>query len=88
MIFFIDVQFLSNYLNEINRNEELTTFERRTFLTGKLIEKSRSERFSNDRYSISIDEYPFDGYPPLIYQPIVFFYRNIMFIRFHLILFI
>ena len=64
--FFVDIRALTNYIDQINRNAELTTFERRTFLTGKLIEKSRPERFQNNRYSISIDEYPYDKYPPYI----------------------
>lgn len=63
---FIDIKSLIDYLNRINQDPILTTFERRTFLTGKLISKSRPERFTNNRYYLSITDYPYDAYPSYI----------------------
>ncbi|CAF3638816.1 unnamed protein product [Rotaria sp. Silwood1] len=62
--YFIDLNSLLKYINKIDRNSDITPYERRTFLTGYIYENSRPRRFLNDRWYISIDDYPYDYYPP------------------------
>lgn len=64
--YYIDLQTLLDYIRIIDEDPEMTTYERRTFITGELIEKSRPQRFVNDRWYVSIVDYPYDIYPPYI----------------------
>lgn len=64
--FYIDIQVLKNYLQQIDDDREMTTYERRVFTTGQLIEKSRPERFVNNRWYIPMIDYPYNEYPSLI----------------------
>ena len=64
--YFLDVEHLSRFLSEIDSNENLRKNDRRTFLTGYVYKESRPRRFLNDRWFISIDDYPYDRYPPYV----------------------
>lgn len=64
--YYIDLDPLLIYLRGIDEDPEMTTYERRIFTTGELIEKSRPERFVNDRWYASITDYPYNMYPPYV----------------------
>ncbi|CAF4070147.1 unnamed protein product [Rotaria sordida] len=64
--YYVDLDSLLLYIYSIDEDKEMTTYERRTFLTGELIEKSRPRRFINDRWYVSINDYPYDMYPNYI----------------------
>ena len=64
--YYLHLDSLLSYLYIIDENREMTTYERRTFLTGHLIEGSRPRRFVNDRWYVSIVDYPYDYYPSYI----------------------
>jgi hypothetical protein len=64
--YYIDVDSLLLYVSRIDEDPDLTTYERRTFVTGELIEGSRPRRFISDRYYVSINDYPYDRYPSYI----------------------
>ena len=64
--YYIDIERLVNYLQEIDNDPQMTTYERRIFTTGQLIEKSRPERFVNNRWYISLVDYPYNEYPPYL----------------------
>lgn len=64
--YYIDLDSLLLYIYNIDEDREMTTYERRIFVTGELIEKSRPQRFLNDRWYVSIIDYPYDIYPPYI----------------------
>ncbi|CAF3536636.1 unnamed protein product [Rotaria sp. Silwood1] len=64
--YYVDIDKLLIYIYYIDEDKEMTTYERRTFITGELIEKSRPRRFINDRWHMSITDYPYDIYPPYI----------------------
>ncbi len=64
--YYLDIDHLLLYTRGINADPDMTTYERRTFITGELIEKSRPRRFVNDRWYVSIVDYPYDMYPPYI----------------------
>jgi hypothetical protein len=64
--YFIDIDSLMLYIKGIDDDPDTTTFERRTFITGHLIEGSRPRRSASDRYYVSVNDYPFDAYPPYI----------------------
>lgn len=61
--FYLNHQLLEEYLNGIDRDEQMTTYERRTFSSGYLIENARPKRFFDDPYCISYIDYPYDRYP-------------------------
>lgn len=61
--FILNHQNLDEFLLKINRDKEMTTYERRTFTTGFLIENARPKRFFNDPFYISLVDYPYDRYP-------------------------
>lgn len=63
---YIDIDKLLLYTNEINSDPDMTTYERRTFITGELIKKSRPKRFLNDHWYVSYIDYPYDKYPEYI----------------------
>jgi hypothetical protein len=62
--YYLDIDSLLSYISTIDHDSEMTTYERRIFITGNLIEKSRPRRFLNDRWYVSIIDYPYDVYPP------------------------
>ncbi|CAF2519917.1 unnamed protein product [Rotaria sp. Silwood2] len=64
--YYVDIDQLLIYIYNIDEDKEMTTYERRTFITGELIEKSRPRRFINDRWYVSLIDYPYDIYPPYI----------------------
>ena len=64
--YYVDLDLLLSYLYHIDQDDQITTYERRTFITGELIEKSRPRRFVNDRWYISIVDYPYNLYPPYL----------------------
>ncbi len=64
--YYIDFDSLLFYIHRIDNDPDITTYERRTFLTGELIEKSRPERFVNDRWYVSTIGYPYNAYPSYI----------------------
>ena len=63
---YLDWESLMSYLNEIDEDREMTTYERRTFLTGSLLIRSRPQRSISDHRYVSIIDYPFDVYPPFL----------------------
>ena len=63
---YLDWQSLMSYVNEIDADGQMTTYERRTFLTGSLLVRSRPQRSISERRYVSIIDYPFDLYPPLV----------------------
>ncbi|CAF3521172.1 unnamed protein product [Rotaria sp. Silwood1] len=65
--YYVDIDKLLIYIYYIDEDKEMTTYERRTFITGELIEKSRPRRFINDRWHMSITDYPYDIYPPVLF---------------------
>jgi len=56
--YYLNLKFLFDYLNQFD--------QRRQFITGYVYKDSRPRRFYNDRWYISLDEYPFDRYPPYV----------------------
>jgi hypothetical protein len=64
--YYIDLNALLTYINKVDEDPDMTTYERRTFLTGYVYEESRPRRFINDRWYISITDYPYDRYPPYV----------------------
>jgi hypothetical protein len=64
--YYIDLDFLLSYIYTIDEDQEMTTYERRIFVTGEVIERSRPERFVNDRWFVSVIDYPYDLYPPFV----------------------
>ncbi|CAM2709409.1 unnamed protein product [Rotaria socialis] len=64
--YYIDLDLLLLYIYNIDHDSEMTTYERRTFITGELIEKSRPRRNLNDHYYVSLIDYPYDIYPDYI----------------------
>jgi hypothetical protein len=61
--YYIDLDLLLFYLHKIDFDPDITTYERRTFITGELIKKSRPQRFVNDRWYVSLIDYPYNAYP-------------------------
>ncbi|CAF3936543.1 unnamed protein product [Rotaria sordida] len=64
--YYVDLNSLLKYINKIDEDSNMTPYERRTFLTGYLYEGSRPRRYLNDRWYISINDYPYDHYPPYV----------------------
>ncbi|CAF1095250.1 unnamed protein product [Rotaria magnacalcarata] len=64
--YFIDLTSLLIYINKIDEDLHMTSYERQTFLTGYVYQGSRPRRFLNDRWYISINDYPYDHYPPYV----------------------
>ncbi|CAF1288558.1 unnamed protein product [Adineta steineri] len=64
--YYLDLNSLLTYINKVDQDSHMTVYERRTFLTGYLYNSSRPRRFLNDRWYISIDDYPYDRYPPYV----------------------
>jgi hypothetical protein len=64
--YYIDIDLLIFYIHRIDSDPDITTYERRTFITGELIEKSRPQRFINDRWYVSLIDYPYNAYPPYL----------------------
>lgn len=64
--YYIDLDLLLTYISSIDEDAEMTTYERRIFVTGELIENSRPRRFVNDRWYVSVTDYPYDRYPPYV----------------------
>jgi hypothetical protein len=64
--YYIDINSLITYIIKIDQDSDMTTYERRTFLTGHVYNNSRPRRFLNDRWYISINDYPYDRYPPYV----------------------
>ncbi len=64
--YYLNLNSLLNYLNKVDQDPDMTSYERRTFLTGYVYEGSRPRRFLNDRWYISLDDYPYDRYPPYV----------------------
>ncbi len=64
--YYLDLKSLINYLNKIDQDIDMTSNQRRTFLTGYVYNESRPRRFLNDRWYISIKDYPYDRYPPYV----------------------
>ena len=64
--YYLDLNSLLTYLNKIDQDPQMTTEDRRTFLTGYAYRESRPRRYLNDRWYISMDDYPYDRYPPYV----------------------
>ena len=64
--YYIDIDLLFFYIQKLDSDPDITTYERRTFITGEFIGKSRPERFVNDRWYISLSDYPYNAYPPYL----------------------
>jgi hypothetical protein len=64
--YYLNLKSLLNYLNKIDQDIDMTSNQRRTFLTGYVYNESRPRRFLNDRWYISIKDYPYDRYPPYV----------------------
>jgi hypothetical protein len=64
--YYIDIDSLLLYIRSLDEDPDITTYERRTFITGELIVGSRPRRFVSDRYYVSIIDYPYDVYPSYI----------------------
>jgi hypothetical protein len=64
--YYLNLKSLLNYLNKIDQDIDMSNDQRRTFLTGYVYKESRPRRFLNDRWYISIDDYPYDRYPPYV----------------------
>ncbi|CAF3007017.1 unnamed protein product [Rotaria sp. Silwood2] len=64
--YYIDLNSLLTYINKVDEDPTMTSYERRTFLTGYVYQGSRPRRFLNDRWYISINDYPYDHYPPYV----------------------
>ncbi|CAF4513884.1 unnamed protein product, partial [Rotaria magnacalcarata] len=62
--YFIDLTSLLIYINKIDEDLHMTSYERQTFLTGYVYQRSRPRRLLNDRWYISINDYPYEHYPP------------------------
>jgi hypothetical protein len=64
--YYLNINSLLKYLIKIDQDPNMTIDERRTFLTGYVYKDSRPRRFLNDRWHISINDYPYDRYPPYV----------------------
>ncbi|CAF1649911.1 unnamed protein product [Adineta ricciae] len=64
--YYVDTDALLSYVNRLNRDPDITTYERRTFITGEVIEQSRPHRSASDRYFVSLNDYPYDRYPAYV----------------------
>jgi hypothetical protein len=64
--YYLDLNSLLTYINKVDQDPDMTTYERRTFLTGYLYKESRPRRYLNDRWYISINDYSYDRYPPYV----------------------
>ncbi|UJR24031.1 hypothetical protein I4U23_026996 [Adineta vaga] len=64
--YYLDLNSLLTYLNKIDQDPRMTIEQRRTFLTGYVYQNSRPRRFLNDRWYISMNDYPYDRYPPYV----------------------
>lgn len=64
--YYLDLNSLLTYLTKVDQDPTMSVEQRRTFLTGYVYRDSRPRRFLNDRWYISIDEYPYDRYPPYV----------------------
>jgi hypothetical protein len=64
--YYLDVESLVKYLELIDRDEKMTIYERQTFITGYVYEKSRPRRYLSSRWYISMADYPFNHYPPYV----------------------
>ena len=64
--YFLNVANLLSYLAILDGNPELTTYERRMFVTGHRIDRSRPVRVVNDRWFISEVDYPYSFYPSYV----------------------
>ena len=65
--YFLDLDSLVQYINRTDDdNKSLTKEDRRTFLTGHVYQSSRPRRFLHDRWYISMEDYPYDRYPPYV----------------------
>lgn len=64
--YYLNIHSLINFIKSLNENPSLTLHQRRTFITGHVYNSSRPRRFINDRWYISLTEYPYDRYPPYV----------------------
>lgn len=64
--YYLNVQSLIEFIESLNRNSEMTNEDRRRYITGHVYNSSRPRRFLNDRWYISLTEYPYDRYPPYV----------------------
>ena len=64
--YYLNFQSLLHLTESLNWNSSFTVHQRRTFLTGHVYNSSRPRRFLNDRWYISINDYPYDRYPPYV----------------------
>jgi hypothetical protein len=64
--YYLNLDVLLTYVQQIDRRPDATRHERETFVTGHVYVDSRPRRFLNDRWYISIDDYPYDRYPPYV----------------------
>lgn len=64
--YFIDLPSLLLFTNKVDEDSEMTPYKRRTFITGHLYPSSHPRRFINDRWYISMNDYPYDQYPPYV----------------------
>ena len=64
--YYLDLNSLLQYINRTDENKSLTREDRRTFLTGHVYQSSHPRRFLHDRWYISMQDYPYDRYPPYV----------------------
>ena len=64
--YYLNLTSLLLFLDGVDQDSHLTRDDRRTFLTGYVYRQSRPRRFLNDRWYISVADYPFDRYPPYV----------------------
>ena len=64
--YYLNLRSLLSFVDRVDQDGRLTRAERRRFLTGYVYRESRPRRFLNDRWYISLDDYPFDRYPPYV----------------------
>ena len=64
--YYLNLKSLIHFLQSLNENSQMTIEDRRRYITGYVYNSSRPRRFVNDRWYISITEYPYDRYPPYV----------------------
>ena len=66
--YYVDTDALLSYVHRLDDDPDITTYERRTFITGEVIGESRPRRSVSDQQFVSLNDYPYDRYPAYVYH--------------------
>jgi hypothetical protein len=63
---FLNLTNIQLFVRSIDLDPEMTTYERRTLITGYRMEKIRPQRDPSHRWFVSTTDYPYNMYPPYL----------------------